>query len=597
MNDSAAADSPAFPQLSLARGAVESVRLSVRTPAEAQVATEFLAELCPDPSRQALGISELLLNAIEHGNLEIDAQAKAQLLREDAFLQELDRRLRLPEYATRRVTVELRKLPDYVELTVEDAGNGFDYAAWSAESTACGPCGRGIALARTLSFDMLEYEGRGNRVVARVEHTSRAQGYCWAELSPWERRLLEVDTRRALHESGQGQDLELLVRRVLQQFGARTATAYFLSDSDELQLVALVEAQSSEQTTKRRTVIERAQLPCLWQKALHERQVEKCNAVRFHPFLGVRHGRSLLAPLTFRDRAFGMLQLGDKETDFDARDALKLALISEQLAPYLAAHSALQSAALKRAQLEEERALKREEEELARHLLGGILREGCLDAAGIRHKVTAKDLFNGDIALAARLPDGGLRWMLGDFVGHGLPAAIGGLPLAAVFYATCKKGISLSEVVATMNESMLGALPKGFFCAAILLELSRDRSVLRVWNGGMPACLVRSARDGEIRQIPSRDLPLGAVPGVNLALAIEVLPVASGDRVWCFSDGLPETHCTTGELYGIERAVQLLSSTPPDAGFDALLRSVEEFRGHDPFSDDVSLIEVNVAAV
>ena len=44
-------------------------------------------------------------------------------------------------------------------------------------------------------------------------------------------------------------------------------------------------------------------------------------------------------------------------------------------------------------------------------------------------------LFNGDVLLADISPTGSLMVLLGDFTGHGLPAAIGSMPLASIFMA------------------------------------------------------------------------------------------------------------------------------------------------------------------
>ncbi len=45
-----------------------------------------------------MGLSELLVNAIEHGNLEIGYDEKSRLLQSEGWQGEIDRRLALPEY-------------------------------------------------------------------------------------------------------------------------------------------------------------------------------------------------------------------------------------------------------------------------------------------------------------------------------------------------------------------------------------------------------------------------------------------------------------------------------------------------------------------
>jgi serine phosphatase RsbU (regulator of sigma subunit) len=266
----------------------------------------------------------------------------------------------------------------------------------------------------------------------------------------------------------------------------------------------------------------------------------------------------------------------------------------QRLAPSFAARLSHDQANQRRAELEIRRSLELSEQELARRLVSGMLREGCLDAPGIRKFMSAKELFNGDLALASGLPDGTLRWMLGDFVGHGLTAAIGGLPVASVFYATARKGVPLSEVVVTINETLRATLPLGLFCSAVFLETSADGQLLSCWNAGMPNVLLRSGRSNMIRQIASHSLPLGIVAGAELDGPPREVPVAMGDRIVCMSDGVLETRGPGGELFGSDRVVESLSTGPANTAFDALLANLEAFRGPTAPVDDLSLIEVTV---
>ncbi|HLD95062.1 MAG TPA: response regulator, partial [Alphaproteobacteria bacterium] len=53
-------------------------------------------------------------------------------------------------------------------IRIKDQGNGFDWKKYLELSPerATDPHGRGIAMAKTLSFSRLEYQGCGNEVVA-----------------------------------------------------------------------------------------------------------------------------------------------------------------------------------------------------------------------------------------------------------------------------------------------------------------------------------------------------------------------------------------------------------------------------------------------
>jgi serine phosphatase RsbU (regulator of sigma subunit) len=303
-----------------------------------------------------------------------------------------------------------------------------------------------------------------------------------------------------------------------------------------------------------------------------------------------------VVPLAHHGQLLGMVHVADREAAYGERDAQRLQAIGHRLAPALSAWISAGLATSRQRELERERARHREEQELARHIVGRLLREGCLDGPGIRYHLTATAFFNGDLALAARLPSGGLRWMLGDCVGHGLPAAIGGLPLSSVFYATAAKGVPLPEVVATMNDSLLQLLPRGFFCAALLLELSPSGDRVTIWNGGLPPAFVCKNR-APLEQVHSNNLPLGTVPSRELDThETTTLTLEPDDRIVCFSDGLIETQSGSGELFGLARAAAIAASTPSDGVFEALLRALSEFRGENPSFDDLSLVAVSPSA-
>lgn len=128
-----------------------------------------LAQICPVPEAAELALGELLVNAVEHGNLAISYQEKSRLRREDGWREEVERRLALPEYAARVVRVTLRNDPEACEISIADQGSGFDWSGYLdlAPERAFDPNGRGIALARIAGGASLDYLGCGNTVRLR----------------------------------------------------------------------------------------------------------------------------------------------------------------------------------------------------------------------------------------------------------------------------------------------------------------------------------------------------------------------------------------------------------------------------------------------
>lgn len=153
----------------LCRGLFRFKRLS-----EARVLAEFIAHGCPNPRLAVMGISELFVNAVEHGNLGISYEEKSQLQLRDDWLEEIDRRLDSPEHKDQYVEVEFTRTQTEIQLKVTDQGHGFDWSVIQtcpSDANSSNPLsshGRGILMAKQLSFKSLEYSGKGNVVTATI---------------------------------------------------------------------------------------------------------------------------------------------------------------------------------------------------------------------------------------------------------------------------------------------------------------------------------------------------------------------------------------------------------------------------------------------
>lgn len=145
--------------------------LHYRTLDEAKCLAQALSQLFAEPDRVVVGLQELLINAVEHGNLGISYADKTRLVLESKWLEEITRRQNLPELQARQVEIRFQKLPDRIVLTIQDQGSGFDWQKYlqMAPERAFDPNGRGIAMAKMLSFDSLTFLGNGNTVQVTIE--------------------------------------------------------------------------------------------------------------------------------------------------------------------------------------------------------------------------------------------------------------------------------------------------------------------------------------------------------------------------------------------------------------------------------------------
>ena len=233
------------------------------------------------------------------------------------------------------------------------------------------------------------------------------------------------------------------------------------------------------------------------------------------------------------------------------------------------------------------------EQRVAKAVFDKVAHSGCLNAPNIRYLQSPYALFNGDLLLAAFTPAGDMHVLLGDFTGHGLPAAVGAMPLAEVFYGMTAKGYGLSETLREMNAKLKRILPVDMFCCATLLCLSFQRRSVEVWNGGMPDGYLHSVATGERTPLTARHLPLGVLSPQTFDDCTEVFPMAVGDRVFLLSDGVIDTCDANEQLFGVGRLQQVFAANrQPDRLFEEIEQALRDFRGE--ARDDVSMVEVSL---
>ena len=135
---------------------------------EAQNIAFLLGGLFPRPELAVPGLYELLVNAIEHGNLGISYDEKGVLLADDKWENEIHRRLTLPQYKDKRARVHFRQGAKAIDVTITDQGAGFDWRPFMQiePARATQNHGRGIAKANQIFFDAVTFTGNGNVVKA-----------------------------------------------------------------------------------------------------------------------------------------------------------------------------------------------------------------------------------------------------------------------------------------------------------------------------------------------------------------------------------------------------------------------------------------------
>ncbi|MBN2158400.1 MAG: ATP-binding protein [Spirochaetes bacterium] len=120
-------------------------------------------------SEVRIALREAIINAIEHGNLNLSFEEKSECLAAGRYFDVVKERQAAQAVAERKVHVAYSLNGDSVEYTIADEGDGFDHE--SAMNCDCDDAdnaglmhGRGLMMISD-TFDVVRFNEKGNRIV------------------------------------------------------------------------------------------------------------------------------------------------------------------------------------------------------------------------------------------------------------------------------------------------------------------------------------------------------------------------------------------------------------------------------------------------
>ena len=184
---------------------------------------------------------------------------------------------------------------------------------------------------------------------------------------------------------------------------------------------------------------------------------------------------------------------------------------------------------------------------------------------------------------------------MGDASGHGIAAGL----LMAISNATLKTALDVDPepeaVAALLNAALYRTGDRRAFMTLFYGLLDPLSGELSFVCAGHPFPLLRKA-GGEIQELGTGTLPLGLRRSVDLQAQSAVLE--NGDLLVLFTDGLPESvNGPDGDAFGFQKIMQLLATVgSPDRVHDRILLAFDEHIGHEPLTDDLTLVVISKAA-
>jgi len=271
---------------------------------------------------------------------------------------------------------------------------------------------------------------------------------------------------------------------------------------------------------------------------------------------------------------------------FEGTDRLLLDALARQV------HASLENRFLLRQSLEKQRM----EQDLAvaasiqQRILPSTLPtiEGY-DIAGIN--IPSKSV-GGDYYDCLALSEGRYALVMADVAGKGIPAALLVSSLHAYLSAYLESGMPLAAMTVRLNTMIHRASTDDKFITAFLGLLDPSTGTLDYVNAGHTVAYCRRA-SGEVQGLHEGGIPLGMLD-LGLPYVSARIEVQPGDRLFFYTDGIPEAQNSAQELYEGHAPLEqfVARMTPPTAGafIEDLLADVTRFTAGAPQADDITAL-------
>ncbi|MDP3831368.1 MAG: PP2C family protein-serine/threonine phosphatase, partial [Ignavibacteriaceae bacterium] len=198
---------------------------------------------------------------------------------------------------------------------------------------------------------------------------------------------------------------------------------------------------------------------------------------------------------------------------------------------------------------------------------------------------------SGDYYDCVNLGNGKTAMIIADVAGKGIGAALLVSTLNAALYSYLQFDIPLAEMADRLNKLIYKSSPPDKFITFFIAVLNSSTGELDIVNAGHnPILLLRS--DGAIEKIDAGGIGLGMFD-FGIPFTGQKLLMNSGDKLFLYTDGIPEAMNENEEEYSDEKMINFLknnSGLPAKEFIDLIVKDVKEYVGRAKQSDDITVL-------
>lgn len=197
----------------------------------------------------------------------------------------------------------------------------------------------------------------------------------------------------------------------------------------------------------------------------------------------------------------------------------------------------------------------------------------------------------GDLYDCFELPDGKICLSFGDVSGKGVPGALIMTRMGSCVQTTIRHVHDVVEAICAINDHMCSSGAGDRFVTYVLAIVDTKNHEVVLSNAGHMPPIIRRA-DGTIEQF-DKELS-GTAIGMfdEYPYEAQTCKLEPGDVILIMTDGVDEAMNPQQELYGVERVMEIVKKSPPEAEQlgKMLLEDVRRHANGYPQSDDITIM-------
>ena len=213
------------------------------------------------------------------------------------------------------------------------------------------------------------------------------------------------------------------------------------------------------------------------------------------------------------------------------------------------------------------------------------------EAYGIYAQMIAAKEVGGDFYDFYKLSDTTVAFLAADVSGKGIPAAMFMMTAKTIIKDLAESGMAVNDIFTKANEKLCENNESGMFVTAWMGILDLTTGDVQFANAGHNPPLLKRA-DGSFEYLKTRaGFVLAGMEGVRYRVG--EITLNPGDRLFLYTDGVPEATNAENKLYGEDRLLTFMNqnaSVEATELLPALKANIDEFVGEAPQFDDITML-------